>query len=87
MGSTIQITSDKARTTVAADKSKKFKFKRLKVQVLTILDEQKKEVGSVRVEPGEIAWKPAGQSRWYSLPIQDFGKLAVAHGAKGETAA
>jgi hypothetical protein len=70
---------------VATEKPTKFKFKRPKVQVLTILDDKKKEVGSVRIEPGEIAWRPAGQSRWYSLPIQDFGKLAVAHGVKGET--
>jgi hypothetical protein len=76
---------DKARTTVAMEKPKRFRFKRLKVQVLTILDDQKKEVGSVRVEPGEIAWRPAGQSRWYSLPIQEFGKLAVGHGVKGES--
>ena len=69
---------------VAAEKQKKFKFKRLKVQVLTILDDQKKEVGSVRVEPAEIAWRPSGESRWYSVPIQDSGKLAVAHGVKGE---
>jgi hypothetical protein len=52
---------------------------------LTILDDQKKEVGSVRIEPSEIAWSPAGESRWYTLPIEDFGKLAVAHGVKGET--
>jgi hypothetical protein len=77
--------SDKARTTVAAEKPTKFKFKRLKVEVLTILDEQKKEVGSVRVEPGEIAWKPAGESRWYTLPIREFGKYAVAHGVRAET--
>jgi hypothetical protein len=77
--------SDKVRTIVAAEKPKKFKFKRLKVQVLTILDDQRKEVGSVRVEPGEIAWRPAGGSRWYTLPIQDFGKLAVGHGVKGES--
>jgi hypothetical protein len=70
---------------VAAEKPTKFKFKRPKVQVLTILDSQKKEVGSVRIEPGEIAWRPAGESRWFTLPIQDFGKLAVAHGVKGET--
>jgi hypothetical protein len=70
---------------VATEKSKKFRFKRLTVQVLTILDDQKKEFGSVRVEPGEIAWRPAGESHWYTLPIQDFGKLAVAHGVKGET--
>lgn len=70
---------------VAAKKPKKFKFKRPRVQVLTILDDQKKEVGSVRIEPSEIAWSPAGESRWYTLPIEDFGKLAVAHGVKGET--
>lgn len=40
---------------MAAEKPTKFKFKRPKVQVLTILDSQKKEVGSVRIEPGEIA--------------------------------
>jgi len=70
---------------VAAEKPTKFKFKRPKVQVLTILDDQKKEVGSVRIEPGEIAWKPAGDSRWYTLSIRDFGKFAVARGAKGES--
>ena len=70
---------------MAVEKPKKFKFKRLKVQVLTILDDQKKEVGSVRIQPEEIAWRPAGESRWYTLPIEDFGKLAVAHGVKGET--
>jgi hypothetical protein len=85
MGSAVQIMSDSARANVATEKLTKFKFKRLKVQVLTILDDQKKEVGSVRVEPGEIAWRPAGESRWYTLPIRDFGKLAVAHGVKGET--
>jgi hypothetical protein len=38
---------------VAAEKPTKFKFKRLKVQALTILDDQRKEVGSVRIKPGE----------------------------------
>jgi hypothetical protein len=75
--------SEKTRMTVAAEKPRKFKFKRPKVQVLTILDDQKKEVGSVRIEPGEIAWRPGGHSGWYTLPMQDFGKLAVSHGAKG----
>jgi hypothetical protein len=70
---------------VAAEKSTKFKFKRPKVQVLTILDDQKKEVGSVRIEPGEIAWRPSGDSRWYTLPMRDFGKFAVAHGVKAAT--
>jgi hypothetical protein len=62
----------------------KFKFKRLKVQVLTIVDNQKNELGSVRIEPAEVAWRPAGETHWYSLPIEDFAKLAVAHGVKSE---
>jgi hypothetical protein len=80
----LQIEREKAKMT-AAEKPTKFKFKRLKVQVLTILDDQRKEVGSVRVEPGEIAWRPAGESRWYTLRIGDFGKLVVSHGVKGES--
>ena len=70
---------------VAKDKPKKFKFKRLKIQILTVVDSQKNEIGSVRIEPNEIAWRPAGESHWYSLPMRDFGKLAVARGMKGET--
>jgi hypothetical protein len=67
-------------------KSGKFKFKRQKYQVLNIVDENKKEIGSVRIEPNEISWKPAGTTRWYTLPIQQFAELAVAKGVKSEIA-
>jgi len=68
-------------------KSAKFKFKRQKYQVLNIVDENKKEVGSVRIEPNQISWKPAGTTRWYTLPIREFGQLAVANGVNSEIAA
>ena len=61
----------------------KYKFKRLKVQVFTIVD-NKKEVGSVRIEPEAVSWKPAGTSQWHRLAMKEFGNLAVQHGIKGE---
>ena len=61
----------------------KYKFKRLKVQVFTIVD-NKKEVGSVRIEPEAVSWKPAGANQWHRLTMKEFGNLAVQHGIKGE---
>jgi len=68
----------------ATSPKSKFKFKREKSHVFTILDENKKEVGSVRVKPSSVGWKPAGETQWYRLPIKDFGNLAVHQGFKGE---
>jgi hypothetical protein len=65
-------------------KLKKYKFKRTKLQVFTIVDENKKEIGSLRVEPGEVGWMVAGTTEWYKLSIEDFAKLAVGRGRKGE---
>jgi len=62
----------------------KYKFKRLKVQVFTIVDSKKKDVGSVRIEPEAVSWKPAGASQWHRLTMKEFGNLAVQHGIKGE---
>jgi len=40
----------------------KLKFKRQKYQVFTIVSSKKKEIGSVRIEPSAISWKPDGGS-------------------------
>jgi hypothetical protein len=63
----------------------KYRFKRLKVQVFTIVDSNKKEFGSVRIEPDAVSWKPAGTSQWHRLTMKEFGNLAVQHGSKGES--
>jgi hypothetical protein len=65
-------------------KDKKFKFKRPKSQTFAIVDELKKEVGGVRIEPHRIGWRPAGETQWYYLSIKDFSNLAVHQGTKGE---
>ena len=64
-------------------KGTKYRFKRLKYQVLTILDEEKKEFGRLRIEPGELGWQPAG-GQWHRLSIEQFGDLAVKHGVQAE---
>ena len=65
-------------------KDKKFKFKRPKSETLTIVDELKKEIGSVRIEPNRIGWRPAGETHWYYLAVKDFSNLAVHQGSKGD---
>lgn len=65
----------------------KLKFKRLKVQSFTIVDEQKKEVGRVRVEPDFVSWRPPGETHWYRLALKDFGNLAIQNGTKGKETA
>ena len=70
----------------AMSKAKQLKFKRLKVQSFTIVDDLKKEVGRIRVEPDAVSWRPAGVAHWYRLGLKDFENLAVQHGTKGKEA-
>jgi hypothetical protein len=61
----------------------KFKFKREKSHTFTILDDQKKEVGTVCVRPDSVGWKPGG-TQWYRLSLADFRNLVIQQGTKGE---
>jgi hypothetical protein len=65
-------------------KEKKFKFKRTKSETFTIVNDLKKEVGDVRVEPSRIGWKPAGETQWHYLTLKDFSNLAIHQGTKGD---
>ena len=65
-------------------KLQKLKFKRPKIQTFTIIDDLKKEVGRVRVEPGSVSWRPPGEANWYRLTLKDFGNLAIQNGTKGK---
>ena len=62
----------------------KYKFKRLKMQVFTILDQAKREFGRVRIEPAEIGWRPAGSIKWHRVSIEKFAKFALDQGQTGE---
>jgi hypothetical protein len=68
------------------DKKRKYKFKREKSHVFTVLDENKKELGSVRVKPNSVGWKPAGETHWYRLSILEFSEIALERGFKREIA-
>ena len=48
------------------------------------VDDLKKEVGDVRVEPSRIGWKPAGETQWHYLTLKDFSNLASHQGTKGD---
>jgi hypothetical protein len=64
--------------------AEKLKFKREKSHILTIVDQRKKEVGSVCVRPDSVGWKPAGETQWHRLTLKDFQNLAMQHGTKGD---
>jgi hypothetical protein len=66
------------------DATTKFKFKREKSHTFTILNGEKKEVGTVSIRPESIGWKPAGQSQWNRLSLKEFQNLIMQHGTKGE---
>ncbi len=41
-----------------------------------------KVVGSVRVKPSGILWKPKGKQSWHRLSIEQFADYAERHGTK-----
>ena len=65
-----------------AAKQDKLKFKREKSYVFTIVDGLKKEVGSVRIKPGAIGWKPSHETQWMELSLKDFQALIMEKGVK-----
>lgn len=67
-------------------KKGKLKFKREKSHVFTIVDGDKKEVGSIRVKPSAIGWKTAHDTQWYELTLDEFKALIIERGQKGEIA-
>lgn len=66
------------------DPKEKLKFKREKSHTFTIVNGEKKDVGTVSIRPDSVGWKPAGQTQWYRLSLKDFQNLIVQQGTKGE---
>jgi hypothetical protein len=42
--------------------------------------EQGTKVGTVRIKPSGILWKPKGKHSWFGLTVEEFSKLAEKHG-------
>jgi hypothetical protein len=48
----------------------------------TILDEKGKTIGTVRIKPSSILWKPVNAREFYSIPLQKFAELMQAASTK-----
>lgn len=38
----------------------------------TILDSKEKTIGTIRIKPVSISWKPANQSKFFTVSFDDF---------------
>lgn len=45
-----------------------------------ILDDSGKKVGTVRVKPSTIAWKPSNKQKFHSVALAEFEKWIQANG-------
>ena len=42
--------------------------------------ENNKKVGTVRVKPSGILWKPTGKQTWYRVSVEQFADFAIEYG-------
>lgn len=38
----------------------------------TIVDSKDKPIGTIRIKPSSILWKPKGKGKYYAVSIEDF---------------
>ncbi len=50
----------------------KYKFKSLEYFEETILDDKNDTIGTVRIKPSGILWKPKGQHKYYAVTLEQF---------------
>ena len=50
----------------------RYQFRAPKYLEQTIVDENGKVVGTIRIKPVSILWKPKGAQQFYSVPIDKF---------------
>ena len=52
-------------------------FDPAKFQDFTIVDEDQRVVGHIRVKPSGLLWAPPNAKVWYGISLDDFARLAV----------
>lgn len=60
----------------------KLKLRRNEFEQHTIVNDEGRVVGHVRVAPHSILWKSAGTSSWYAVPLHVFAEYAKRSGIK-----
>ena len=54
-------------------------IQRAQSEDLTIMEEGTK-IGTIRIKPSGILWKPKGKRYWFGLTLDKFASLAEEHG-------
>ena len=57
-------------------------FRPRKVEDHTIVGDDGKVVGHIRVEPNGILWAPSNSKTWYGLSLKDFAEYIFKNGKK-----
>lgn len=47
-----------------------------------IVDRHGTKIGTLRVKPGSLLWKPAGKQKFYAVPLGEFAKWIASAAAK-----
>jgi hypothetical protein len=42
--------------------------------------ENNRKVGTVRIKPSGILWKPKGKQKWFGISVEDFSNFAEKQG-------
>lgn len=56
-------------------------IQRAQSEDLSIMEDGVK-IGTIRIKPSGILWKPKGKRNWFGLTLDKFGALAEEHGRK-----
>lgn len=81
---TKKITNATAPNTDAAPtkKNRVNSFSPSKVQDTTIVDNDGKTVGHIRVKPSGVLWAPSNSKVWYGLSLEQLDAIAKEQGKK-----
>lgn len=68
--------------TAPAKKNRVNSFSPSKVQDTTIVDNEGKTVGHIRVKPSGVLWAPSNSKVWYGLSLDQLDAIAKEQGKK-----
>ncbi|KUR72344.1 hypothetical protein AQZ52_03505 [Novosphingobium fuchskuhlense] len=58
----------------------KKEIRRSKSEDFEIIEEEGGKVGTVRIKPSGILWKPKGKHKWLGVSVEEFAEFAEKNG-------
>lgn len=56
------------------------RFKCTKAVEQEIIDEQEEKIGTIRIKPCSVQWKPKNAKKWYTVPLSAFARYMEFNG-------